>query len=161
MTGGVGCESLLGLCDAFLAAADETMLAQILVGHNESLGETIRERYGAEGQIRPVPFTDQVPVYMRAADVMLSKPGGLTSTEAATANVPFVAVKAIPGCETCNAAFFQQHGMALNAQSDEEAIAFAMQLATDPERAERMRRAQRETLPPHAARTIAQFILNQ
>ena len=38
MTGGVGCESLLGLCDAFLAAADETMLAQILVGHNESLG---------------------------------------------------------------------------------------------------------------------------
>ena len=38
MTGGVGCESLLGLCDAFLAAADETMLAQILVGHNESPG---------------------------------------------------------------------------------------------------------------------------
>ena len=91
---------------------------------------------------------------------MLSKPGGLTSTEAAAANVPFVAVKAIPGCETCNAAFFQQHGMALSAQSDEEAIAFAMELASDPERAERMRRAQRETLPLHAARTIAQFILN-
>ena len=161
MTGGVGCESLLGLCDAFLAAADETMLAQILVGHNESLGETVRQRYGADGRICSVPFTDQVAVYMHAADVMLSKPGGLTSTEAATANVPFVAVKAIPGCETCNAAFFQQHGMALNARSDEEAIAFAMQLATDPERAERMRRAQRETLPPHAARTIAQFILNQ
>ena len=161
MTGGVGCESLLGLCDAFLAAADETMLAQILVGHNESLGETIRERYGAEGQIRPVPFTDQVPVYMRAADVMLSKPGGLTSTEAAAANVPFVAVKAIPGCETCNAAFFQQHGMALSARDDAEAVAFAIQLAIDPERAERMRRAQRETLPAHAARHIAQFILNQ
>ena len=161
MTGGVGCESLLGLCDAFLAAADETMLAQVLVGHNESLGETIRQRYGADGRIRPVPFTDQVPVYMRAADVMLSKPGGLTSTEAAAANVPFVAVKAIPGCETCNAAFFQQHGMALSAQSDEEAVAFAMELASDPERAERMRRAQRETLPLHAARTIAQFILNQ
>ena len=29
--------------------------------------------YGAEGQIRPVPFTDQVPVYMRAADVMLKE----------------------------------------------------------------------------------------
>ena len=72
-----------------------------------------------------------------------------------------MAVKAIPGCETCNAAFFQQHGMALSAQSDEEAIAFAMELASDPERAERMRRAQRETLPLHAARTIAQFILNQ
>ena len=51
--------------------------------------------------------------------------------------------------------------MALSAQSDEEAIAFAMELASDPERAERMRRAQRETLPLHAARTIAQFILNQ
>ena len=161
MTGGVGCESLLGLCDAFLASADETMLAQILVGHNESLGEKIRERYGADGRIHPVPFTDQVPVYMCAADVMLSKPGGLTSTEAAAANVPFVAVKAIPGCETCNAAFFQQHGMALSARNDEEAVAFAMKLATDPERAERMRRAQRETLPPHAARTIAQFVLNQ
>lgn len=160
MTGGVGCESLLGLCDAFLAA-DESMVAQILVGHNAGLGETIRQRYGADGRIRPVPFTDQVPVYMRAADVMLSKPGGLTSTEAAAANVPFVAVKAIPGCETCNAAFFQQHGMALSAQSDEEAVAFAMELASDPERAERMRRAQRETLPLHAARTIAQFILNQ
>ncbi|MFR5856148.1 MAG: hypothetical protein ACLUE8_18520 [Lachnospiraceae bacterium] len=98
---------------------------------------------------------------MRAADVMLSKPGGLTSTEAAAANVPFVAVKAIPGCETCNAAFFQQHGMALSARDDAEAVAFAIQLAIDPERAERMRRAQRETLPAHAAHTIAQFILNQ
>ena len=98
---------------------------------------------------------------MRAADVMLSKPGGLTSTEAAAANVPFVAVKAIPGCETCNAAFFQQHGMALSARDDAEAVAFAIQLAIDPERAERMRRAQRETLPAHAARHIAQFVLNQ
>ena len=44
---------------------------------------------------------------------------------------------------------------------DAEAVAFAIQLAIDPERAERMRRAQRETLPAHAARHIAQFVLNQ
>lgn len=61
MTGGVGCESLLGLCDAFLAAADETMLAQVLVGHNESLGETIRQRYGADGRIRPCPLPIRCP----------------------------------------------------------------------------------------------------
>ena len=51
--------------------------------------------------------------------------------------------------------------MALSARDDAEAVAFAIQLAIDPERAERMRRAQRETLPAHAALTIAQFILNQ
>ena len=49
----------------------------------------------------------------------------------------------------------------MSARDDAEAVAFAIQLAIDPERAERMRRAQRKTLPAHAARHIAQFVLNQ
>lgn len=44
-----------------------------------------------------VPFTDKVAVYMRAADVLLSKAGGISSSEAAVLGVPLVHTMAIPG----------------------------------------------------------------
>ena len=96
---------------------------------------------------------------MAAADVLLTKPGGLTSTEAAVANVPIVHVNAIPGCETCNAQYFSEAGMSLWAKSDGEAAAFAMALARDGKKAESMRAAQRRLVNPFAAEEIAHAVM--
>lgn len=49
-----------------------------------------------ESHVCAISFTDKVNLYMNACDVLITKPGGLSSTEAATANIPFVALITIP-----------------------------------------------------------------
>ncbi len=161
MSGGVGCENIFGLCDALLSTGGEDVLACVLVGRNEALRKKLEERYGTGAPLRTVSFTTQVNLYMNAADVMISKPGGLSSTEAAVANVPLVHFGAIPGCETKNAAFFSGNGMSLWAKTEREAIAYAEDLAHHQEKAERMRTRQRELISPNAAETIVRRVAKE
>ena len=125
-----------------LAAQMESALVLVLAGRNAQLKGAIDSL--RHPRIRAIAFTDQVPAYMRAADVVLTKPGGLSSTEAAVRNVPLVLTDPIPGCETKNAAFFKSHGMARLARS-ENAAACAISLAKDAVAIEAMLAAQRKT----------------
>ncbi|MBR6902303.1 MAG: hypothetical protein IKN39_00220 [Clostridia bacterium] len=59
-----------------------------------------------------VGYTSRIPIYMDAADVILTKPGGLSSTEAAVKHLPMIFIDAVPGCETRNLDFFISHGFA-------------------------------------------------
>lgn len=52
--------------------------------------------------VRVLGYTDQMPLWLHAADILLSKPGGLTSTETMTIGVPFICINAMPSCETRN-----------------------------------------------------------
>ena len=159
MTGGVGCENMIKLCNDLMKRNIENSVIYVLVGKNEVIKNKLDEKYSSTGSVFTVPFTDKVNVYMCAADVMLSKSGGLSSTEAAVANIPFVSVKSIPGCETENARFFTSKGMSLNADSDKQAIDYACELAFDKEKADNMILAQRENINPNAARDIVDLVL--
>ena len=159
MSGGIGGGNVTGLCSALLEEMDENSLLYVLVGRNEERKEKLKERYGENGRVIPVGFTDEVQYYMKAADVLLSKPGGLSSTEAAVANVPLVHINGIPGCESENIRFFEGHGMSRSAKTVEEAARMAVALAADPEESERMRARQRAVINSQAARDIVDRIL--
>ncbi len=152
------CENMLGLCHEMTRRLKDDGTIFVLTGKNENLKRKLDEKYASEPRIKTVAFTREVPVYMAAADVVLSKPGGLSSTEAAVANVPLVHIHAIPGCETYNANYFNDNGIAMLARSDEEAAEFASLLAYDPQRSEQMRQAQRDLIPRYAADTIIEEI---
>ena len=113
-----------------------------------------------ENSVRAVSFTDKVNVFMNAGDVLITKPGGLSSTEAATANIPFVALITIPGCEEKNAAFFSARGLCVTALSPLQAAEQAAALVADEDRCEAMKAAQRAALPQNAAEEIAKRILH-
>lgn len=86
MTGGIGCGDAVSLCDSILRVPDESSLLCVLPGRNEELRAAIESGYQGRG-VMAVPFTDKVAVYMRAADVLLSKAGGISSSEAAVLGV--------------------------------------------------------------------------
>ena len=159
MTGGIGCGDAMSLCDTLMELPDEDAVIYVLAGRNQELLDSITEKYGICNEIRAVSFTDQVNVYMRAADVLLSKAGGISSAEAAVANVPLVHTMMIPGVETQNAAFFQRLGMSLVANTNEEAARFADRIMYDGKTGAKLMAAQRANMPPDGAEKIAAAIM--
>lgn len=159
MTGSMGFGSTAPVVETIAREGSENSLICVMTGRNEEMKRAIDELNARDPRIIAVPFTTEVPLYMSAADVLLTKPGGLTTTEAAALNIPLVLSAPIPGCETANARFFEEKGMAVCAQDDQSAAHAAMWLAADEEKSERMIRAQRETINARAAADICDIVL--
>lgn len=160
MTGGEGCGDAVTLARGILMRL-QTRDARVFVltGRNERLRERLNAALGADARAVAAPFTTQVALYMDACDVLLSKPGGISSTEAAVRGVPLIHTAPIPGCETLNARFFSQRGMSILAPDDASAADSALRLAADQAQRARMLAAQRQYVPQNAADIIAKRII--
>ncbi len=159
--GSVGCGNITGLCKEVLQTTDENTLFYVIVGDNEKLKENLDKKFAKDGRIITISYTKEMYLYMKAADVLISKAGGLSSTEAAVANVPLVHLKSIPGCETRNAKFFASHGMSIQTKKVKDAAIFANEIICDEQKAEAMRVAQRETVNPRAVYDIVDYIVKE
>lgn len=159
MTGGLGCGNVIDLCKEILKSTGAHASIYVLAGRNNDLHEEIQKRFFGDERIQTVTFTQRVNIYMNAADVLISKPGGISSTEAAVANVPLIHAMAIPGCESKNAEFFSNMGMSYYAETAKDAARYADMLIVDKTAAEKMISAQIENIDPHGAEHIAAFVV--
>lgn len=162
MTGGEGCGNAPELTKRLLErlkGRDARIL--VLTGRNEKLLRQMESRFAGDARVLAVPFTNQVPLYMDACDVLLTKPGGISSTEAAVRGIPMVHTPPIPGVETHNAQFFAERGMSVFAPTEESAAENAVRLSLDTQQCARMLAAQRQYLTAGAAEKIAARILGR
>ncbi len=131
----------------------------VVCGNNDKLREAVAEKVAGNKRVtvrgRVVPLT----AAMAAADVLVTKPGGLTSTEAMTIGTPMVIVNPIAGCETDNAAFFEKRGMALCAHSKEELATKVELLLQDEDARQKMVENQHREIPADSARQIARELV--
>lgn len=144
-----------------ILASDEDSTVVVMAGANEELLELLGNRYAEERRFRAIGFTDDVVTYLSAADVVLSKPGGLSSTEVASVGRPLVHTPAIPGFESRNAAFFEDRGMSLRVSDEFEAARQAVMLAHDRIRSAKMCHAQHENVDACASTRIFDFVMEQ
>lgn len=124
----------------------------VLCGSNKSLYQRI-ERMAAPN-ISPVAFTDAMPDYLHLASLFITKPGGLSITEAASCGTPLLLTTPIPGCETQNAKFFEKHGWARYARDDAELPALVKSLL----KAEPRERKPFDPLFDHTAAKLADWV---
>lgn len=127
----------------------------VICGNNDALRRRLSERWGERAQI--IGTTDRMALYMRAADLVMTKPGGLSSTEAAVTGVPLMHLPAIPGCEPYNVRFFMEHGMSVPIRATRKSVREALALIASPEAREAMVACQRDTMPRDAADSIARL----
>ena len=107
--GGSGLSKMDEVAQALFSASRPLSLIAI-AGDNEILAKSLRLLAPPPHiHLSVVGWTDVMDEYMRIADVIVSKPGGMTMTEAITLGTPFVAVQPIPGQEEANAAFLTEH----------------------------------------------------
>ena len=161
MSGGIGVGNAGAICDEILRRHSGAFTVYILVGRNSDLKQTLDEKYAGNEHVRIVTFTKKVNVYMNAADVMISKPGGLTSTEAVASRKPLVLIYPIPGCETFNREFFVTLKMAVTADEPDELVAKGLNLLTDGKARETMINAQIKNIDENATENAAQFIITR
>ena len=88
-------------------------------------------------------YTDDVEKYMQMSDLIVTKPGGLTVTEAIATGLPMAIFKAIPGQEVQNADFLVRNGMAVKINKDKTCTDTITELLTKPEKLNAMRTAVR------------------
>ena len=102
-----------------------------------------------------VGYTTEMDEYMAAADLLVGKPGGLTSSEALARGLALVIVHPIPGQEERNADHLLEAGAAIRC-NNLPALAWKIdRLLDDPARLAAMRANARRLARPHAARDIA------
>lgn len=159
MTGSMGYGQTEELARCLTTESGDDTIFIILGGKNESLKEQLRKTYRDDSRVRVVDFTTEVSLYMDASDVLFTKPGGLSSTEAAVKGIPTVLTKPIPGWEEDNIRFFVSNGLAAYGETPEEMCSAALKLLNDPAAAERMVSAQRETINGSAAADICSIIM--
>lgn len=123
----------------------------VLCGRDGRLLDQMRQEAEQIPTLHPVGYTHQVPLYLDAADLLFTKPGGLTSTEALCKGVPIVHTAPIPGCETANLRFFCSRGLSLTGANASEQIAAGHRLLHQCDLREQMKAAQQRNAKPNAA----------
>jgi len=107
----------------------------------------------------PVGFTTEMDKYMGAADLLVGKAGGLTTSEALARNLPMALIEPIPGQEERNADHLLEAGAAMRCNNLPAAAWKIAVLLDDPARLARMRDAARTMAKPNAAAIIAEDAL--
>jgi processive 1,2-diacylglycerol beta-glucosyltransferase len=107
----------------------------------------------------PVGFTTDMEKYMAAADLLVGKAGGLTTSEALSRILPMALIEPIPGQEERNADHLLEAGAAIRCNNLPAAAWKIAALLDDPPRLERMRDAARSMAKPNAAAIIAEDAL--
>lgn len=110
----------------------------VLTGTNRALFDTLKGRWP---NIHPVGFTNRVDAYMHRADLLLSKPGGITLFESMYAGVPMLVCRPELGQEKKNARFIERHGIGrVLWRRPADLAGVALALLEDGAQLERMRR---------------------
>lgn len=134
MCGSMGCGPIRDMTELLCERIGENQTVSIVCGSNEELYEKLTKKFGAVPRVYIYGVVSDMPPLMQSADLFLTKPGGLSSTEAAAAGVPMVLIDAVAGCEEHNLKFFLTLGAAVTADTPEELAELSLALLSDEKR---------------------------
>lgn len=106
-------------------------------------------------------YTNKIPELMNIADLVVSKPGGLTTTEILITQVPFAIINPIPGQEEENSRFLLNNGAAVRVYDSKKATPFFEQLLKDELKLKSIIKRQKEISKPDSTKKIVDTILNK
>ena len=126
----------------------------LLTGTNRPLLAWVRKQHFRH-RVLALEHTQDVPRLMAIATLLISKPGGMTTSEALTRHLPLVIVNPIPGQEAYNARYLLSQGVAVQASSPETVRQTVRDLLDDPDRLRALQHRNAELAHPEAAQRIA------
>ena len=149
-------EAVTLLSARYLKRDDVEFIA--ICGKNEQIYRRMKKLFS--WKVRMLRHTDKMAEYMKACDAVITKPGGLSTTEAAIIGTALIFISPIPGGpETANIRFFEKYRMGLYAESiTMELTGTVEELLSDPARVEQMVDRQKKTINRTAAEDIVELV---
>jgi len=154
MGGSMGYGKLLEITQGLTARRPDVQVVTVCGTNDQAF-----ERISKETTALTLQYVDNISLLMDAADVLITKPGGLTTTEAMTKRIPLVISLPIPGGEERNSSFIARMGMAVSTKTVAATVDAACALINNPEDCQRMIDAQKRCCNINSAEDIGNFIL--
>ena len=161
MSGGAGVGDIESLAQRLVVLEHDLQIVA-LAGRNEVLLKSLkRVAHAHPGRLLPLPFTRTIERVMAVADIAITKPGGLTTSECLAMQVPMIVISPIPGQEERNADFLLESGAALKA-IDAASLEYKVRLLLEhPERLAAMRDCMRAKARPDAATSVLSLVVER
>jgi processive 1,2-diacylglycerol beta-glucosyltransferase len=161
--GGFGVGAIEPLIASLLQLQTRAQVVAIC-GRNTELKQRLtkmaaRLKADARVLLKPFGYTHEMDELMAASDLVLGKPGGLTTSEALAKGLAFVIVNPIPGQEERNSDHLLEAGVGIRS-NNLPTLAYKLdRLLTDTKRFARMQRNSRQMARPNAAKEIVEWVL--
>lgn len=142
MAGSLGLKGMAGVLENIVGICRPIRIIAVC-GHNKKLKKTIEKEFSEQinrGMITVYDFTNMIPALMEESDLLITKPGGLTITEAIAKGLPMVIPYFIPGQEKENLDYLLSEGIAFQVEDPDQINAVLEQLMDHPEILEGIRK---------------------
>ena len=123
--------------------------------HFDELAQT----YGAD-KLKVFEYTDKVAELMKVATIVVSKPGGLTTSESMASGVPMVIINPIPGQEEENAEFLEFTGAAVWIRKKDNPTEIINDLMSSPYKLTEMKENVKSIAKPNATKRICNILIH-
>ena len=133
-----------------------------IAGRNEKMRmelEKIVINKHLQNNIKILEYTNQVPELMYISDLVISKPGGLTTSESLAMNLPMVIINPIPGQEEENAEFLENNGTAIWVKKQDSPYETLKNILYNPEKLEEMKKNTNILAKKYSTEEICKIIL--
>ena len=157
MCGSMGCGPMKRLAWQLTRQMGPEVTLTIVCGTNHRLHRRLTRRYRADRRVRVLGYVEDMSALMDSADLCLTKPGGISTTEAAVKALPMVLINAVSGCERYNLSYFTALSGAKTDTGVKDLARTALRLLSSPEEQSRMRAA----LAPIGERNAAAILYTQ
>ncbi|MCM3027960.1 diglucosyl diacylglycerol synthase [Bacillus safensis] len=148
------------LCEALLL--DSEVQIVVVCGKNAALKQSLSDLEKAHpDQLKALGYVEQIDELFRVTDCMITKPGGITLTEATAIGVPVILYKPVPGQEKENALFFEDYGAAIVINRHEDILESVTNLLLDEEKLETMKQNMKKLHLKQSSQTILEDIVEQ
>ena len=121
--------------------------------------ENLVENLNKKDSVKILEYTNQVPELMSISDLVVTKPGGLTTTESLASGLPIVVINPIPGQEEENAAYLEENKVAIWLKKDDDVEAILKDLFSHPEKMQEMKIRARLLAKKNSTKDICKILL--
>ncbi len=158
MGGSLGMGALKGAFRSLFSSALDIQLIAVC-GNNKKLREALETTASSNpGRSMIFGYTGEIPSLMAASDLLVTKPGGLTVSEAMTMNLPIAIISPIPGQERQNARYLINSGMAIEFKEGDYLAGIMAQLFANPVRLAHMQEIAALKAKPNATHDLCRLI---
>lgn len=140
----------------------QNVVLVVLAGGNKDLLARLAALPMAQGdnpRLRGISYTDRVHELVHVASLVITKPGGMMTTECCIKGAAMMLMKPVPGQEEANARYFSAHGAAVLADSPEEILEKTVHLLEHPDELAAVRRSAAALAKP-ATETISRWVVD-